>query len=399
MANVYGTDSSELINSVDGVTSGADFIFALGGDDTIFGLGGDDTIKGGGGADTINGGSGRDTANYFDSGAAVIVSLTSGLGFGGTAQGDSLTSIEDLLGSTHGDLLIGNAGMNLLRGNAGDDVLKGGGGADHLDGGAGIDTASYATSSEGVFIALDLRAAGGGDATGDELYAIENVSGSVHDDELWGDGVANVLSGNDGHDTLLGFIGADTLYGGDGNDTLDGGTGIDTMVGGLGNDTYYVDSTADVVTELSGQGNDTVYSAASGYTLSSFVETLSLDTETDTGVHGTGNAQANIIYGNINHNVLEGGGGADILNGLGGNDNFVFRPGEANGDTIHEFAGNGAGVGDFMYFIGYGTAAEGATFVQLTATTWQINSADGLTHDVITLAGAPTVDPGDFVFI
>jgi hypothetical protein len=40
-----------------------------------------------------------------------------------------------------------------------------------------------------------------------------------------------------------------------------------------------------------------------------------------------------------------------------------------------------------------------ATFVQFTATTWQINSADGLTHDSITFgAGGAAIDPGDFVF-
>jgi hypothetical protein len=67
-----------------------------------------------------------------------------------------------------------------------------------------------------------------------------------------------------------------------------------------------------------------------------------------------------------------------------------MRPFECNG--------NGAGVGDVLFFEGCGTAAEGATFVQLTATTGQINSADGTTHDVITLAGAPTVDATDVSF-
>jgi Ca2+-binding RTX toxin-like protein len=363
MANVFGTANSELINELDGVTNGADFIFALGGNDTIFGRGGNDHIKGGGGADTINGGSGIDTASYLDSDASVIVSLAAGRGFGGYANDDTLISIENLTGSTHSDVLIGNEGTNVLNGLAGDDRLKGGGGADVLDGGAGIDTVSYVDSREAVFVSLGDNIGALGDAEGDQLYDIENVIGSAHDDTLLGDAGVNVLRGNDG------------------------------------NDTYYVDDVADVVIELTGQGNDTVYSTANGYTLSSFVETLSLDTATDTGVYGTGNAQANVIYGNINHNVLEGGGGADVLNGLGGDDNFVFRPGDANGDVIHEFAGNGAGVGDFMYFIGYGTAAEGATFVQLDADTWQINSADGLVHDVITLAGGPAIDPGDFVFI
>ena len=435
MANIYGTNNSETLNLFDGVTNGADTIWGYGGNDTIWGLGGSDVIIGGSGADDINGGSGSDYSSYQDSTAGVTVSLASGTGSGGYAEGDTLTSIENLTGSWYDDFLIGNDSNNVLAGlggndilkggggadtiygDSGDDTLKGGGGADTLNGGSGIDTANYFDSSTGVFISLYNDAASGGDAEGDELNSIENVTGSAYDDDLWGSDGANVLSGNDGEDSLKGFGGADTLYGGDdndslegmdgadtlygenGNDILNGGTGNDIMIGGTGADTYYVDNAADIVTELSFQGNDTVFSAALGYTLSNFVETLSLDTATDTGVYGTGNFHANTIYGNVNDNVLEGGGGADQLNGLGGIDNFVFRPGDANGDVVHEFVGNGAAVGDFMYFIGYGTAAEGASFVQLTADTWQINSADGLTHDVITLAGAPTVDPGDFVFI
>ncbi len=113
----------------------------------------------------------------------------------------------------------------------------------------------------------------------------------------------------------------------------------------------------------------------------------------------TGNAQANTIFGNIFHNVLNGGGGADVLSGLGGNDTFVFQARLAHGDSVYEFAGNGAGAGDVLRFVGYGTVAEGATFHQLTATTWEIGSADGTVHDIITLVGGPTVDFSDLVFV
>jgi Ca2+-binding RTX toxin-like protein len=336
MAIVYGTNGPDFINALDGVTNGADQIFGHNGSDTLKGLGGDDWILGGEGADTIYGGSGTDRAYYHDSYQAVYVNLASGDGVGGTADGDRLFDVEEVFGSVHDDLLVGDDRANSLYGYGGHDVLKGGGGADRL-------------------------------------------------------------KGDGGNDTLEGGAGADTLEGGAGADTLYGDSGIDTMRGGAGDDVYYVDS-GDSATEYAGEGYDVVYSSALGYTLTDHVEVLSL---TGSGaVYGTGNAQANTIYGNAGDNVLEGGGGADQLNGLGGNDNFVFRPGDANGDVIHEFVGNGAGVGDFMYFIGYGAAAQGASFVQLSATTWQINSADGLTHDVITFgAGSAAIDPGDFVFI
>jgi Ca2+-binding RTX toxin-like protein len=321
MANVYGTDSSELIDVMDGVTTGDDFIFALGGNDTIFGRGGNDYIKGGGGADTINGESGIDTASYFDSDASVIVSLVTGRGFGGYANDDRLINIENLTGSTHSDLLIGNDGDNWLTGLAGDDTLRGSGGRDDL-------------------------------------------------------------------------------FGGTGNDTLDGGTDIDTMVGGIGDDRYYVDRTGDDVTEFAGEGNDTVFSSAISYALSSFVETLSLDTASDTGVYGTGNDLSNTIFGNLNDNVLNGGAGSDSLSGLGGNDTFVFQAGQANGDVVYEFNGNGAAVGDVLRFEGYGTLAQGATFHQLDATVWQITSWDGSISEVITLTAGAVIDTTtDLVFV
>jgi Ca2+-binding RTX toxin-like protein len=434
MANVYGNNNSNWIDAVDGVTNSADNIFGYGGGDAIFGLGGNDVITGGAGADYIDGGTGSDYSSYADSDAGVAVSLVNGLGYGGYAEGDELHNIENLTGSWYDDTLIGNDGNNVLAGlggndtlkggggadtlygGSGDDTLKGGGGADELNGGSGIDTASYYDSGAGVFVWLGGDVASGGDAEGDELNSIENVTGSAHDDDLWGSDGANVLSGNDGDDTLKGFGGADTLYGGDdndslygmdgvdtlhggnGNDMLDGGAGNDTMFGGNGDDTYYVDSDSDIVTELAGQGTDTVFSSANAYFMTADVENLSLDTDTDTGVYGIGNAQANAIFGNVNDNILDGGAGADQLNGMGGNDTFIFRAGEANGDTVYEYDGNGAGIGDVIYFQGYGTVAEGATFHQLTATDWEITSADGTITDIIHIANGAAVDASDFTF-
>jgi Ca2+-binding RTX toxin-like protein len=273
MANVFGTDNSETLDASDGVTNGADTILGFGGNDIIFGLGGNDEIKGGGGADTINGGSGTDTANYSDSAEGVVVNLASGLGFGGTAEGDTLTSIENLTGSAHEDILTGNDGANVLTGledddilkggggadtlfgDSGNDTLKGGGGADTLNGGSGIDTASYGESEQAVVVSLITDSASGGDAEGDELNSIENLTGSAHNDTLWGNDGANVLKGNDGNDNLKGFGGADTIWGGDGNDTLwgmdgndtlRGEKGVDTLFGGAGLDHLYGGAGADV---------------------------------------------------------------------------------------------------------------------------------------------------------
>jgi Ca2+-binding RTX toxin-like protein len=57
---IEGTDNSDLINWMDGVTNGADWIYGYGDDDVIYGMGGNDLIWGGAGADMIRGGDGLD---------------------------------------------------------------------------------------------------------------------------------------------------------------------------------------------------------------------------------------------------------------------------------------------------------------------------------------------------
>ncbi len=170
--------------------------------------------------DTLIGGAGIDTATYADSGAGVTVDLAAGTGSGGTAEGDTLSEIENVTGSAQDDVLIGDSGANVLEGGSGHDVLEGAGGADTLDGGGGIDTASYAGSSAAVDVDLGAGTASGGDAQGDTLSNIENLTGSAHDDTLTGDSGANVLTGGGGADTLTGGAGDDILIGG-------GASGVD----------------------------------------------------------------------------------------------------------------------------------------------------------------------------
>jgi Ca2+-binding RTX toxin-like protein len=293
-----GNDNANVISA----SNSDDTIWGWKGDDTIFAGGGNDSIIGGEGADTIWGGTGIDTAYYGDSTEAVLVTLVSGDGYGGTADGDQLNSIENLIGSAYNDQLIGNDFANVLDGGAGNDTLKGYGGADTLNGGSGIDTATYAFSAEGVVVNLLSDLAGHGDAEGDDLNSIENLTGSSHDDKLWGDDNVNVLKGEDGEDELKGFGGADKLYGGDHADELYGGNGVDVLHGENGDD--YL---------AGGNDNDNL---AGGY----------------------------------GADTLVGGAGADTLTGGAGYDVFVFasiaESAYATPDNITDLAPTSMGAGD-----------------------------------------------------
>ena len=285
MALVIGKiKTGETIDYADGVTDGSDQIIGNDGKDTIFAGGGNDIIKGGGGADVIDGGLGRDSATYEDSAVGVEVSLVTGKGKGGTAEGDTLKSIEDLYGSQHDDKLIGNGQNNTLSGLDGDDTLKGGGGTDVLIGGAGNDTLEidstddHAHGGEGIDtlvvksdIGLKINLGSGfvdpnpyADAsevyqrssveygyppgylpaphTPQDITDIENVIGSSHDDAIYGNELANNLSGSNGDDILSGLGGSDVISGGNGNDVLFGGLGADTLSGGADADIFVFSS-------------------------------------------------------------------------------------------------------------------------------------------------------------
>ncbi|NJO13289.1 MAG: hypothetical protein HC872_07310 [Gammaproteobacteria bacterium] len=100
-------------------------------------------------------------------------------------------------------------------------------------------------------------------------------------------------------------------------------------------------------------------------------------------VDGTGNGQANQIIGNKGSNELNGAGGADTLTGGVGNDVFVLKAGEANGDVIADFSGNGASAGDTIRLEGYG---DGASLQLVSGNQWRIVSNSVV--ETVTIVGA-----------
>jgi VCBS repeat-containing protein len=283
VTNVAVTGSDDVVNisslavSAAWIDAGAgnDVIIGSNANDTLVGNAGNDTLSGGAGNDSLDGGAGTDTADYSDAAAAITASLTTRTASG--AGNDSLTSIENLSGSTFNDSLTGDGNANMLAGGLGNDTLIGGngndtliGGAgdDSLDGGANTDTADYGAATAAVTVDLTTRVATGG-AGSDTLTSIENAIGSSFSDLLTGDGNANALTGGDGNDTLSGGSGTDTLAGGNGNDRLvwdsadrlDGGAGFDLVdADRTSGDTVNLRATtiANVEAITTGAGNDRV---------------------------------------------------------------------------------------------------------------------------------------------
>jgi Ca2+-binding RTX toxin-like protein len=252
MPIINGTDNTETINADDGVTNGDDVIFGYGGADTILGLGGNDEIIGGDGNDWISGGPGNDTVSYGESTSGVTVSLAIGAGFGGTAEGDDIFQVENISGSWHDDLLVGDDSNNVLRGLGGNDILKGGGGADTLhgefgndrlkgggddtlNGGTGADTMLGGTGSDTYYVdnAGDVitEAAGQGAndrvrtstsyslAPGSEVEILETTDPDAATAmNLVGNGYDNTIVGNAGNNVIAGGAGLDSLVGGDSAD-------------------------------------------------------------------------------------------------------------------------------------------------------------------------------------
>ena len=286
----------------------------------------------------------------------------------GTAAGETLT------GTSSRDIIYGFDGADTLLGGGDNDYLEGGAGADRIDGGEGSsDWASYWNSPTGVFVSLVTGRGFNGDAAGDTLVSIENISGSARgddlligndernvllgglgddtvsggggNDDLWGD--ASTVYGStpeDGNDTLKGGGGVDMLDGCGGDDLLDGGTEADAMHGELGNDTFIVDNVNDRVYEWTGEGYDTVKTSVT-YGLGARSEVEILQTTNAAGTSAidlSGNEFANRIIGNDGANNILGGGGRDRLEGGGNNDRLI---GGALSDDLY----GGTGADHFKY--------------------------------------------------
>ncbi|WP_177198552.1 hypothetical protein [Novosphingobium sp. CF614] len=275
----FGTFNDRLAGG-----AGDDVLVGYAGDDNLSGGDGDDTFEGGLGADALSGGANSaatdgtdagDTARYVRSAVAVTVDLNLAgaqtSADGSDALGDTLTGIENIVGSIYDDVIRGDANANKLFGLAGIDTLWGGAGDDVLSGDDGND---FLYGEDGA----------------------DSMSGGLGNDKLYGGLGNDVLDGGDGNDLVLGQDGDDIQSGGLGDDNLNGGIGNDTLSGGAGNDRLFADDGDDTLD--GGAGNDTIYGNAGNDTFV-FQRGSGTDTILDTGGTNLITFDSSVSYGEL----------------------------------------------------------------------------------------------------
>ncbi|WP_181703951.1 S8 family serine peptidase [Chthonobacter albigriseus] len=378
-------------------SDGNDILKGNGAANKLVGMRGDDTLAGLGGADVLDGGVGTDTADYSASAAAVQVDLAALFQIGGDAQGDSLVSIENVIGSALGDTLSGDAGNN---------VLAGGGGNDSIDGRVGIDTVVFANVLSNYAIAksivngvtfytlTDKTGATGVDTVSNvEIFRFASGDLTVAQvDALAVNGVVvNSISGTTAADTLNGTVGADQMKGLAGNDLIRGSAGADSIDGGDGIDTVdYSLSTAAVQVHMTNPVQTGGFAAGDVLTN---VENL---TGSAYGDELRGNADANTILGGNGNDVLEGRAGADRLDGGAGIDIATYWSSSSgvNVDLARASQLNGDAQGDVLIAI---ENINGSNFADFIAGNGAANTLNGFAGNdtFIGRAGADTIDGGD----
>lgn len=290
-------------------------------------------------------------STFSTSQLAILDSGTNSLPPGNIANANEFNNdprslIENAIGGSGNDTIVGNNADNVLSGGAGNDTISGGGGSDTLNGGPGNDSLS---ADNGVGSTLN------GDAGNDTLH---------------GSAGSDTLNGGTGADTIYPVSGNDVVAAGDDNDFMDFGQWLnaaDKIDGGTGTDE--VDIAGDYATTPLVFTATTMVNVEYLRLAAGFDYTLTTDNATvAAGQSLTVNALALSSANSLNFDgfaetdgsfIVFGGAGADTINGSTGNDTIVSGAGN---DIIRPSLGNdiiSAGAGaDFINMAGGLTAAD-----------------------------------------
>lgn len=235
VTRIYGTNGADRV--VQNYRTDLE-VFAYGGNDQIIlnrvdDLGGYNYVNAGNGADTVR--------NEFEGGNDIF------LGGGNdtyihTGFAGDLSDYDVVSGGGGADKFQVKTLQSVYYGDGGNDGFLSAGFENTFNGGAGVDTVSYMlqnNSSErgrGIYVDLGGEFAKTAPNRFEDLFNIENATGTNFADTVIGSGRNNILRGESGNDVLDGVGGNDRLFGGKGGDDLFGGSGRDTLNGGTGYD-------------------------------------------------------------------------------------------------------------------------------------------------------------------
>ncbi|NTV50673.1 MAG: hypothetical protein HGB32_03230 [Geobacteraceae bacterium] len=268
--------------------------------------------------DQLLGGNGTDTVSFKYSGAVTVTINGTAVHDGVT---DTMTGIENLVGSTNADFIYGD-------GN--DNVIDGGGGNDYIDGGAGNDTVTFTSASGAVTVDLNNHSAIGYGTN--QLYNMEHIIGSGYDDTLTGNSSNNIIEG------------------GAGNDWMDGGTATDTASYSTAGSGVTVSLAIHTAQNTVGAGTDTLYyNALSSHSFENLTGSAYNDAL-------TGDTAANTLDGGAGDDLLNGGFGADILIGGTGSDTVSYAGSTAV--TVNLTSSAYRGVNQGLVYSGFGGAGD-----------------------------------------
>ena len=306
--DIEGGEGSDVVegeqgnDNVSGGPGDRDLVEGNQGDDTLEGgAGNEDVIIGGPGNDKIDGGPGEhDIADYAGTGGGMTIDLATQSVTG--AEGEHLTGIEDAIGGSGSDTIIGSSEANRLDGGPGNDHLEASGGGDAAFGGPGSDQCTGGFSEE-----TSCGPSAGANGLAVEIY--ESIDGKSK----------LILTGSPGNDqATVGYGGGSWTI--SGSDVTNGDpTNPDCSGGG----TITCTGKVDAIEASLGAGDDELTIAQSvPHAVSSNLEG---GTGSDKLVGGPAN---DVLYAGEDHvpDTLEGGGGNDVLYGVN-----IFHPRKDSG--------------------------------------------------------------------
>ena len=324
---LYGGKGGDILYGM----AGNDRLYGGAGADKLYGGFGNDYLEGGAGADRIFGNLGRDTLSYANSVAGVsfdgsgrftigIQAYVVGDNVGGVtsdADGDTVSSIENVIGSAYADTLIGNNASGTANGRSGS---------------SGETLNTYQSWATATSLLIDAR----GNQDGDQYQGANRLVGGAGNDVITGLSGNDVLLGGTGDDLLTGDgAGSSILLGGNivpitsyGSDYIDGGAGIDTL--------SHRGEVTGVNIVLRG-ANNAIFSRIGNRAERDIIKNVENIIGSEVRDILTGNAGVNKLEGLAGNDIIRGGGGLDTLAGGAGND-VIY--GDAGNDIITGGTGN-----------------------------------------------------------